>query len=202
MHKKIFSSILLFSSLLVLAQPVAMKSFFSRGGYFSLSYPGNWELSSQQIPGIYFQAFSPKEGPNDRYRESVNVVIEDLNGKQVSEQQYIEATKKNLLFNVKDYRLIKSGEIMLGGYKAYEILYTGKLNMYNLKFRAVIVFFEKRAFVMTYSSDLISYDKFYPETNKIMSSIRLLHVAAPVVKPDSSKTTKAVAPKPKTPVKK
>lgn len=202
MHKKIFSSFLLFSSLVLVAQPVAMKSFFSRGGYFSISYPGNWELNTQLVPGIYFQAFSPKEGPNDRYRESVNVVIEDLNGKQVTEQQYIDATKKNLFFNVKDYRLIKAGETMMGSYKAYEIIYTGKLDLYNLKFRAVISFFEKRAFIITYSSDLISYDKFYPETNKIMSSIRLLHVAAPVTKPDSSKTTKALPPKPKTPVKK
>ncbi len=201
MHKKIFFSFLLFSSLWLVAQPVAMKSFFSRGGYFSISYPGNWELNTQLVPGIYFQAFSPKEGPNDRYRESVNVVIEDLNGKQVSEQQYIDATKKNLFFNVKDYHLIKAGETMMGSYKAYEIIYTGKLDLYNLKFRAVISFFEKRAFIITYSSDLISYDKFYPEANKIMSSIKLLHVAAPVAKP-AVPTTKPVVPKTKTPVKK
>jgi len=190
---------LLFSSLLLIAQPVAMKSFFSRGGYFSISYPDNWELSTLQIPGIYFQAFSPKEGPNDRFRENVNVVIEDLNGRQVSEQQYVDATKKKLMLNVKEFYLIKAGETMIGSYKAYEILYTGKLNLYNFKFKAVIVIYEKKAFVLTYSSDLISYDKFYPETNKIMNSIRLLHIAPPVVKPA---TPKAIASKPKIQVKK
>lgn len=201
MRKKIFGSFLLFSSLLLVAQPAVMKSYLARGGYFSISYPSSWELGTQQIAGIYFQAFSPKEGANDRFRENLNVVIEDLNGKQISEQEYVEATKKKLLLYVKEYHLIRAGEIMMGSYKAYEIIYSGKVDFYNLKFRAVITFFEKRAFVMTYSSDLISYDKFYPEANKIMSSIKLLHVATPVAKP-AVPTTKPVVPKTKTPVKK
>jgi hypothetical protein len=202
MNKKIFCSFLLFSSALLVAQPIAVKSFISRGGYFSINYPGNWELNAQLVPGIYFQVFSPKESPNDQFRESLNIVIEDLNGKQVSEQQYIEATKKNLLFNVKDYHLQKVGETMMGSYKAYEIIYSGKLNMYNLKFRAVISIFEKRAFVATYSSDIISYDKFYPEITKIINSIRLLRVPVQSVKPDSIKVPKPGAAKPKTQVKK
>ena len=66
------------------------------GKNYKLQYPASWTLDTSKSfgPAIFF--FSPLENPEDKFRENINVLVQDLHGEDINLSRYKEITDKQV----------------------------------------------------------------------------------------------------------
>lgn len=133
---------------------------------FVINYPQNWEI--KQISGIV--AFlSPMENNEDKFRENVNVLVEDLSNNPLNLEQYEKAAVDAWLKADSKLRLIDTQKINLKGQDAF---YTIAEND-TLKFKQYILVKNNKAFVLTFTSEPGKFDKFLNIAETIMKSFEI-----------------------------
>ncbi len=133
---------------------------------FTISYPQNWE--TKQISGIV--AFlSPLENKEDKFRENVNVVVEDISGKQLSSEQYAKAADDAWLkYDIK-LRVVDFQKTNLNGKDAfYTIAENDKLKYKQYKFVK-----NNTAYILTYTSAPDKFSKFLNTADTIIKSFEI-----------------------------
>jgi len=133
---------------------------------FVISYPQTWEM--KQISGI-IAFLSPLEDKDDKFQENVNVVVEDISGKQLSSEQYAKAADDAWLKYDSKLRVIDFQKTNLNGKDAfYTIAEDDKLKYKQYKFVK-----NNTAYVLTYTSELDKFNKFLTTADTIIKSFEI-----------------------------
>lgn len=104
------------------------------------------------------------------FQENINFLIQDLGGQEVKLADYVEATKQQLGTLITDFKLEDEGSESEDGVEAHHLLYSGKQGDYTLKWQQSFAIIEGKAYVITYTAESGSFDKFVEQAGSIAES--------------------------------
>ena len=73
---------------------------------YSIQYPPTWELNQSGQMGASFFLFSPLESDKDKFKENVNLLIQDLSGQNIDLNKYTEISEGQINTMVTNSTLI------------------------------------------------------------------------------------------------
>ncbi|WP_256758688.1 DcrB-related protein [Cohnella sp. WQ 127256] len=150
--------------------PAGYKLFEDRTYGTSFQYPEDWTVQ-ENVDGALALFLSPKESESDKFQENVSVIVEDLGGEKVTLDQYAEVSKQQLGAVITDFNIVTEEKGTLeDGEESYNLLYSGKQGDHKLTWQQVYMIVEGNAFVITYTAEPASFDKFVEAAGSIVES--------------------------------
>ena len=138
--------------------------------YYTLTIPKRWEVDKSGSLGPSFIALSAIENDEDKFRENVNLITQDLSGTQVDLQYYAEYSEAQVKDYITDAQIIESKYVNHGSKEAYFIRYTGTQGIYKLKFTQYMWVLGEVAYILTFTSEQAKTDAFEPIGKAILDS--------------------------------
>ncbi|MDJ0581644.1 PsbP-related protein [Crocosphaera sp.] len=150
----------------------------------ALSYPPSWELRKERqdyppsaLTGQknLFQLLAPNQG-NGEYRENIVVKIE-----QVEKTPFLDTYtngQKLRITQLGTFEVESNQRMTMDGQDVREIVYSGNNGEYDLKRKRIIALPKTPSvppyvILITYTADVEDYDKYLPDTEQILQSIKL-----------------------------
>jgi len=151
--------------------PGQFADFVSIAHPFAVQYPESWEVEENSF-GAVVTFLSPLTGEDDPFHESVNVVVEDLGGIEVTLDEYIDAALSQLPTIIPDIELTDQIDDTMGGQPSQIITYTGSQEGFQFTWVQEVSLFEGSAYVLTYSglTEGDDYLEFRPHAIAIFQS--------------------------------
>ena len=87
MKRILIFTLLIINSVIVFGQ-TEWKSITDND--FTIEYPDNWELNRTGQMGTKFILFSKLSNLTDKFRENVNLIMQDLTGSNITLDKYVE----------------------------------------------------------------------------------------------------------------
>lgn len=151
---------------------VSYKNFTHEG--YKLDFPTTWRIDTSKTFGANFFAFSPLDDSKlDKFSENVNVIIQNLQGQDITLQQYKEISENQFnslsdKFSDVESRIDKNGtsEFLIFKYKMKQ----GNLTL-NVFSKCIIR--DGSAYLATFSYEEIAKDKYKEIGDRIISSFSL-----------------------------
>ncbi len=167
------------------ANPIVSKNWqkIDRDRY-SLRYPDNWQVEekddSTTTENLAYPVaiISPLESPQDKFRENVNLVIENLEGqtlkgnvgKAITLDSYIESATALLKKSMKNYRTVENKRIKNGRSAYHKLIYTWSYENFNLKVEQYCWVIDGKAYLLAFTSERDKFPKFKNTGEKILKS--------------------------------
>jgi len=123
------------------------------------------------IAGI-FGFMSPLENKRDTFSENINFIIEDLSGQGITLADYAKITKQQLGASIKDFEIVDEGvNTSEDGMKSYNLIYDGEGQQgRDLRWQLKVMMLDETAYVITYTAERDSFDKFHDQAREIARS--------------------------------
>jgi hypothetical protein len=143
------------------------------GEHFRIQYPVAWEVDASKKLGAELFLFSPLEDKNDKFRENVNVLIQELEGQGVDIVKYKEITDKQLIdlgTNAKVYESVVDTSVSTPEYRvSYMMIQQG----YRLRIISKCFIKDDKAYLVTFTAEFDKFDKYKAEAKKIIETFEL-----------------------------
>lgn len=140
---------------------------------FTVVFPADWELDTSHQMNTSFFLFSPLTDKNDQFRENVNLLVQDLSRFPADLDQYVKITVGQIGSYIENGKLLSSKRKTAAGRPFQHMTYTGKQGKYDLLFEQYMWVIRKEAFVLTFTSQVKTYDQYKAVGQKILNSFRL-----------------------------
>lgn len=159
-----------------LEAPPVTKTYENTGLGMSLEYPEGWSVKENPAAGVVVAFGSPKESLNDTFVDNVNVSVSDLSSQpQLTLDEITDLWRKQTEGDLSagTFRLLEIKPATLAGAEAKRLVYTYSLQGREIKGLVVIAQKGDKAYVITYSAEKTSYDKFVSAANTLVSSFQV-----------------------------
>ena len=140
---------------------------------YSLQYPSTWSTDTSKQLGTDLFIFSPKEPDTDKFRENVNVMVQDLKGLNITLDKYIEISEGQIKTLLTDASIIESKRLIQGNKEYHKLIFTGKQGIFKLKSEQYCFLVNEKAFVITLTIEENQYDKYIKNGEAILKSFKL-----------------------------
>lgn len=140
---------------------------------YSIDYPKDWELSESGQMGTSFIIFSPLTSQKDRFRENVNLLIQDLTGYNLDLDGYVEISEAQIETMMTNGKIIESTRVTDNTLDYHKVVYTGKQGNLNLKFEQYYWVVRDKAFVLTLTCEENQFDEYKLKGEEILNSFKL-----------------------------
>jgi hypothetical protein len=140
---------------------------------YDIAYPSDWKSDTSKTMGTDLILFSSLTDSNDTFRENVNVLVQDLSAYDLTLDQYVQISEKQVK------TMITDGKIILNERKAgprgefHKMIYTGKQGVFNLKYEQHFWLVNKKAYVLSFTCEESQYVKYQQIREQIMNSFKL-----------------------------
>jgi len=152
------------------------NSYKSASFNFIMRYPQSWEMNTLKDMEVMSPVvknevafLSPLENKDDKFRENVNVVVEDLSGRQLDSEQYAKAADAAWLKYDNTSKIVDFQKTNLNG----EVAYYTIMENDKLKFKQYKLVKDNKAFVITFTSEPDKFDDFLNIADNIIQSFEL-----------------------------
>src|ERR1700758_2867940 len=75
---------------------------------YTVKYPADWQLDKSGQSGTSFVLFSPLENKADLFKENVNLLVQDLTGKNIDLTKYTEISEGQINTMMPNSKIIES----------------------------------------------------------------------------------------------
>ena len=116
---------------------------------------------------------SPSDGPDDRFRESVQVLVQDLPFSTMTLRQYTDISLSQATSQIPDFTLLSSNPTLLADREAQRVIYRGQQGAYELKWEQVWLVDRGRAYVITLTAELNRFATLHATAEAIIQSFGL-----------------------------
>jgi hypothetical protein len=146
---------------------------------YSIRYPTDWDLQQSETTGSSatltypFAILSPLESTEDKFRENVNLVVEDLNGQEINLSRYAELSKAQLKLQMRNCKIVEAKKIDKGSRKYYKIVFTWDYQTFHLKVEQYYWILNGKAYVVTFTSEQNKFAKFRGIGEDILNTFTL-----------------------------
>ena len=146
---------------------------------FSIKAPNGWSIKENPNPDTQATFFAPKEGQDDKFIENVGLSINDLSAKpEATLDEIVKAWTDQSQSEFPDsFKEISRDKTTLGGIEAVKIIYQAKDQLSALKGMSTFLLKDNKAYILSYSAEEKSFDKFLEGVNQIISSFKFEGVA-------------------------
>lgn len=141
----------------------------------SIQAPSGWQLKESTDAGTQASFLAPKEGANDKFIENVNLHVSDLSAKpNVTLEEVANAWSQTGKTDYPDsYAVISQENTTLAGVNAIKIIAKARDKVSDLKSMTIIILKDGKAYIFNYSAEEKSFDKFLPDVEKLLASVKL-----------------------------
>lgn len=149
------------------------KTYQNEAKGISLEYPANWSLKENPTAGYIAGFFTPKENSNDNYIESLGVkAIETTSQPNVTLQELADTWENQTQKAESTFTVLDRKSSTIAGEDAKDIIYTFKDQGENGKGMTRVTLKNKKAYVFQYNALETTYDKYLPNIESILSSVK------------------------------
>lgn len=140
---------------------------FTKG--IRMKYPCTWFKEERMTEPAIVAFLSSPEGPTDRFRENVNVMMESL-PPGATFQNYIEFTLQQTQY-VPGFQLVESTPSTIASLPGYRFGYTYFNGPVHLRCQQFFINKGVKVFTITYTAETTSYDKFLSMVESMIESV-------------------------------
>lgn len=167
--RKIITGFLLIA--FVSCSSFSWDTYTDKANNFSIQYPKEW---IKEIRGNSILFLSPLDGQGDRFKENVNVMLQDLSQQELTLAEYTELTKESVIANLGKQAIVSLKDVTLKGVSAKEFIYKMNLNGNNLKIKQYWFIQNKKAYLFTYTAKPSKFNDYEAVASKIVESFKFL----------------------------
>jgi hypothetical protein len=138
-----------------------------------IQYPKDWELSQSGQMGTKFMLFSALENDEDKFRENVNLLTQDLGSNKVDLDQYTEISEKQIKTMLTNCTVYESTRIKNAGGECQKLVYAADQGTLRLKFEQLYWIENDIVYVLTFTFQESKFSSFKKIGEKIMTTFRL-----------------------------
>lgn len=143
------------------------------GKDFSIQYPSAWEINTEGQMQTSFVFLAPLETAQDKFKENVNLIIQDLSGYNIDLDTYTAISEQQLKNAVTNFKLIESRQIKNDKDVYHHIIYEGEQGVFKLQIQQQYRVKNNKAYVLTYTAEQQSVKRFSEVSAKILNSFQL-----------------------------
>lgn len=174
MKYKLLLVLLAFSSTLFAQTNKADSTGHYSGKGFHVEFPTKWKLDTSGLMGSTCFIYAPADDANDKFRENVNVVIQDLSGSGIDLEQYKDITEKQLPSIFPDSKLEESTVIQTAGKEPYyRVSYSFTRNGSSIFIITICYIQNEKAYLVTFSTETARKEQYIKTGETILKSFRL-----------------------------
>ena len=129
-----------------------MIRFGSGDHPFAISYPEDWETERDSFGAVIIM-FSPLSGGSDQFSENVNVVVEDLEGADITLDEYVDLAVEQLTEFIPDIDISDEFPDEMDTQPSWVIAYTGTQDGVEYNWVQEIALFDGSAYIITYTGE-------------------------------------------------
>jgi len=137
---------------------------------FEIKYPSDWDVDKNGQMGTSFFLFSPLSDESDKFKENVNLLIQDLTGHNLTLDQFVELSNNQIKTMVTDGQIILSDRITDDEIEYQKIIYSGKQGIFDLKFEQFYWVLDDKAYVLTLTCENSQFNKYQKIGEEILNS--------------------------------
>lgn len=138
--------------------------------YYSIQYPSSWNLNQNGQMGTSFIILSPKESEQDKFSENVNLIIQDLTGKDIDLDKYTKISEEQVKTLLTNSVIIESKSFKKDNAEYRKFIYTADQGIFHLKTEQYYWVVKEKAYVLTFTSEQNKYVDYVEIGEKIMNS--------------------------------
>lgn len=181
--KQLVPCIFLINSLTLMAQkPVGTKSVLSEKATwttisreeYKIQSPINWAVDTSKKNGADVFLFSPQESISDKFRENINVLIQNLKGTNIDLDKYTKISETQIKEMAKDAVVIDSKRINKEAASFHKIIYKSTQQSFPLTFEQYYFIRNEKAYVITLTVETDKFISFQKTGEYILNSFTLL----------------------------
>jgi hypothetical protein len=146
---------------------------------YSIRYPANWDVlqNDRSEPGARiaypFSILSPLASSDDKFRENVNLVIEDLNGQKIDLNTYASMSIGQLKSQMKNCKIVENKRVDSSSRKYYKVIFTWDYETLPLKVEQYYWVIGTKAYIVTFSSEQSQFASVRDVGEKILNTFTL-----------------------------
>jgi serine/threonine-protein kinase len=137
---------------------------------FKVQYPDSFELNTSGDMGMTFILFSKLTSPQDKFRDNINLIIQDLTGLNMTLDQYVAISEEQVVTMITNGNIIESKRIKRNNSEFQKIICTGIQGQFDLKFMQYYIIKDEKAYVLTLTAEVDQFDNYKNVGEKIMDS--------------------------------
>jgi hypothetical protein len=143
------------------------------GPGYSIKFPTDFTLDKSGRMGTSFIIFSKIKGPQDKFKENINLIVQDLKGMNIDLKKYTDISEDQIKKMITNSKIeISKDEKSVSG-EFHHIIYTGDQGIFRLKYEQYYFVKNEKAYVLTFTSEVSEYDDYAPTARAIMNSFTL-----------------------------
>ena len=148
------------------------KIFEDSSHKFSVSYPSQWELVTQNYQNQVIKGFlAPIDSQNDHFRENLNVIVETYQSPILLNDYY--QWNINQLKSFPDIQFLGNYDGFVSGVPSKILIYSRSQGGINLTFSQVFFVQENTGYILTFTAESDRYQAYQPIFQQIMDRFRL-----------------------------
>lgn len=140
---------------------------------YSILHPQDWTIDTSGTMGSSFILFAPIENEEDKFKENVNLLVQDLQGKNFTMEQYISLSEKQIKSMINNSSILESKTIKNDSAQYHKILFTGEQGTYKLGFEQHYYLMNGKSYVLTFSYERSKAEQYRRMGELMLSSFRL-----------------------------
>lgn len=140
---------------------------------YSIEYPDNWELNKSGQMGSTFVLFSPLSSKQDKFKDNVNLIIQDLTGYNLDLDKYVKISEGQIKTLITNGEILENQRITTETIEFQKVIYTGKQGIYNLKFEQYFWVIGNNAFILTLTCEENQFEVHKEIGEKILNSFKI-----------------------------
>jgi hypothetical protein len=140
---------------------------------FKIQYPNKWTIDTSGMMGSEFFVFSPKENANDKFRENVNLIIQDIGGQNIDLDKYAQISKDEINTMGNEARIHESKKVKKGKSEFYKMIYEMKDGDYKIKIEQYYFVTNTRAYVLTLATEFAKFANFKTVGEGVLNSFQV-----------------------------
>ena len=140
---------------------------------YSIQYPSSWELNESGKMGTSFILFSPLESDKDKFKENVNLLIQDLSGQNIDLNKYCEISVGQIKTMITNSNLIENRREKNKRGEYHKVIYSGDQGLFQLQFEQYYWVINEKAFVLTFTTEKDKFEDFKEIGEIILNSFFL-----------------------------
>lgn len=142
---------------------------------YSIACPDSLDMQSPGPMGAAFAISFPLDREADRFRENINLVVQDAPSGTTLEQ-CVESSVDGMRQLITGFDLSVNKAFDLNGNKSQKLVYTCKMGEFDLKIEQFMTVADDKAYILTYTAEAASFDKYRAVAEGIMNSFQIKNI--------------------------
>ena len=141
---------------------------------YSIEAPKGWTVDTTKSLGAELFLFSPLENSNDKFRDNINLIIQNIAVYGLSLDEYVKISEQQIQSEmVKDGVLLSSERMHKNGRDFQKMIYTMTQGTFQLKILQYAYIVNGNAYVLTFTAETSVFDNYSNIVSETMNSFTI-----------------------------